>query len=75
MPPNLTDYKKYYHMLINQDTDIAEDVIPTLIPNWDHTPRSGWNGSLFINATPEYFKLHCKEMMELINKKNNKTVF
>lgn len=74
-PPNLTDYKKYYHMLINQDTDIAEDVIPTLIPNWDHTPRSGWNGSLFINATPENFKLHCKEMMELVNKKNNKIVF
>lgn len=74
-PPNITDYKTFYPKLIDKEKDSAEDVIPTLIPNWDHTPRSGWNGSLFINATPENFKLHCKEMMELVNKKNNKTVF
>lgn len=75
MPPNITDYKKYYPMLIDKEIDSAEDVIPTLIPNWDHTPRSGWNGSLFINATPEIFRLHCDNMVDLVNKKKNKIVF
>lgn len=74
-PPNLTDYKTFYPQLIDKEKDIAEDVIPTLVPNWDHTPRSGWNGSLFINSTPDNFKLHCEEMKELLEHKNNKIVF
>jgi len=30
-------------------------IFPCVIPNWDNTPRSGANGIVFINATPELF--------------------
>ena len=66
-PPKLFDYKKNYSKLITDEDKLA-NVIPTIIPQWDHTPRSGWNGSLFINSTPEVF---CKHALEgLIAAKN-----
>ena len=36
----------------------AFDHYPCVIPNWDNTPRSGNNGLVFQNATPELFKQH-----------------
>ena len=36
----------------------AFDHYPCVIPNWDNTPRSGTNGLVFQNATPELFKQH-----------------
>ena len=36
----------------------ANDCYPTLIPNWDHSPRSGRSGHILINSTPEKFKKH-----------------
>lgn len=68
-PPNTSDYSKTYHSLIRKDTDSKEYVIPSIIPNWDHTPRSGNNGSLFINATPSTFKKHVIEALNVISQK------
>lgn len=75
-PPLISDYRTAYHNLITEE-DKREDVIPTLIPQWDHTPRSGWNGSLFINATPDYFYKHALEGLEAIKMKssNHKILF
>lgn len=33
-----------------------ENAYPTIIPNWDHTPRSGTRGSVMIGASPEKFQ-------------------
>lgn len=73
-PPRMNDYRKIYHSLI-QEVDKREDVIPALLPQWDHTPRSGWNGSLLVNATPDYFYKHCIEAMDAIKNKRNKVLF
>lgn len=73
-PPFMYDYKKYYHELIT-DEDYKEEVIPSLMPQWDHTPRSGWNGTFFINATPEYFGLHCEEAFNAVKNKKQKILF
>lgn len=70
-PPLMYDYKDIYHNLVQPcDADIR--VIPTLLPQWDHTPRSGWNGHLLVNATPEMFKRHAREVLNIVkNKPNN----
>lgn len=68
-PPRMSDYRKAYHDFITP-MEREEEVIPTIVPQWDHTPRSGWNGSLLVNSTPEYFKLHAQEAIEAINGKN-----
>lgn len=73
-PPRMTDYRKVYHSLITS-IDKREDVIPAILPQWDHTPRSGWNGSLLINATPEYFYNHCIEAINTVKPKQNQILF
>lgn len=36
--------------------DGQEDVIPTVVAGWDHTPRTGKEGCVFVNFTPERFQ-------------------
>ena len=70
----MVDYAKNFHSLISKD-DGREEVIPCIVPQWDHTPRSGWNGSLFINATPENFYKHCKEALADVKDKKHPILF
>ncbi len=73
-PPRLEDYRKIYPQLITKD-DYKEQVIPNLLPQWDHTPRSGWNGSLLIHAEPKYFYFHAKQAIECVKNKKNPILF
>lgn len=41
--------------VMQTELDGREDVIPTVTPNWDHTPRSGYRGVVLQGATPEKF--------------------
>ena len=73
-PPFMYDYSKYYHYLIRKE-DYSEDVIPSIMPQWDHTPRSGRNGTFFINATPELFYHHVKDALDAVANKNKPILF
>ena len=48
---------------------IQTNTIPTIIPNWDHSPRSGSKGVIFTNANPTLFKKHVTEVLNLIKDK------
>jgi len=74
VPPYKTDYAKAYKFLITND-DKNEEVIPSIVPQWDHTPRSGWNGSFFVNATPDNFYKHSLDALNTIRHKRNKILF
>lgn len=52
-----------------------EDIIPTLLPNWDATPRMAEGAMILNDATPEQFYEHCKETFAYVRKKQNKVVF
>jgi len=52
-----------------KEIDSSNDIIPTLIPNWDHTPRSGKRGVVFYKSTPSLFKEHVKRALEIVKKK------
>lgn len=73
-PPFLVDYSTSYHTLITEE-DYEENVIPAIVPQWDHTPRSGWNGSLFVNAKPKYFYEHAKDALKAVSNKKNPILF
>lgn len=73
-PPFMTDYAKYYPMLVTKE-DREENVIPSIVPQWDHTPRSGWNGSFFVNATPENFYQHCLQVLDSVKEKKHPIIF
>ena len=67
--PECYDYKKVYPTLIGKEEIDNDDVYPTLIPNWDHTPRSGANGYLFSKSSPELFEQHVKDVLSKISQK------
>lgn len=70
--PECYNYKDVYPTLIGKEEEQREDVFPLLIPNWDHTPRSGANGYLFTNSTPQLFEKHAKDVLsKIIWKPNN----
>lgn len=73
-PPFMEDYREVSKNFI-LESDRAEDVIPAIVPQWDHTPRSGWNGSLLINANPESFYYHCKKALEVVRDKHHPIIF
>ncbi|ANH82283.1 hypothetical protein A8C56_16140 [Niabella ginsenosidivorans] len=46
------------------------DIYPMILPNWDNTPRSGQNGVVIENATPELFEVQIRKAVDYINCRN-----
>ena len=72
--PLITNYKRAIEWF-KSDIDLLPEIYPTIIPNWDHTPRSGRRGFVITGSTPELFKRHAKEFIALIEKKRNPVLF
>lgn len=55
----------------------SDTVYPTIIPNWDHTPRSKNFGRVFQDCEPSLFHEHAKMIFNRIKNKNDddKVVF
>ncbi len=73
--PNKFEYSevaKYFDCLI---ADRKEFVIPTLIPNFDHSPRSKEMAYILNGATPSLFQEHCTRIFDNIKEKKNKFVW
>lgn len=51
-----------------------EDVLPTLIPNWDHSPRGGKNSLVFNHCTPELWREQVDKVISLTKQKRNKVI-
>jgi hypothetical protein len=39
---------------------------PCVLPNWDNTPRSGANGLVLLDATPDLFRLQVRHALKLV---------
>ena len=72
--PNLIDYGYVINHLWNNDLEGKDDVIPTLIPNWDHSPRGGSSSLVFDNCTLDKWKFHVVDVISKTLKKNNKII-
>jgi hypothetical protein len=57
--------------------DFANDVYPSIFPNWDHSPRSGREGHILHNSNPAAFKKHVKEVLKSVKNKpkDNQIIF
>ncbi|MDY3847458.1 MAG: glycoside hydrolase family 99-like domain-containing protein [Prevotella sp.] len=56
---------KHYYV----DEDSWENVYPTLLPQWDRTPRAGLRTDPLTNATPDKFQKSIEEAVERIRHK------
>ena len=63
------DYRNYVKTLIDEDEDCKLEYIPSVIPNWDHSPRSGSKGLILNNSTPKYFKEYMDRVLKCVSNK------
>ena len=57
--PQVVEYSKAID-LMKSPLFYKDKIYPTIIPNWDHTPRSGNFGTCFNNCTPQLFREHVR---------------
>lgn len=73
--PIIIPYKKIAPKLIQNIEKEHNDVYPTMLPNWDHTPRSGYNGYLYSNCEPQLFEKHANDVIKAVmNKPQNRRI-
>lgn len=62
------DYGRASRFFIGQE-EAELNCYPILIPNWDHTPRTGKSGHVLNNSTPQKFQKHAEAAMKQIKHK------
>ncbi|MCQ2198789.1 MAG: glycoside hydrolase family 99-like domain-containing protein [Paludibacteraceae bacterium] len=72
--PMLVTYKDAVKRLFSKEIDMREDVIPTILPRWDHSPRSGIKNIVLHNSTSELFREHVKSVLNGVKQKQNKCI-
>lgn len=68
LPAVRIDYKKAMKYFFAPE-DCWENVFPSLMPQWDRSPRAGNYDGVFVNATPENFKRHIEHALDIIKDK------
>ncbi len=64
-----SDYSKTMrHYYVEEDA--WENVYPTLMPQWDRTPRAGVQTNPLVDSTPEKFQRTIEEALQLIKTKS-----
>lgn len=67
--PRRVEYKKILKYLIDE-SDKESKIIPTIIPNWDHSPRSGVNAMVYAGCEPELVKEHVLDVLNCVKGKD-----
>ncbi len=62
--PTIYSYEEIFPGLLKRPSPGIENY-PCVIPNWDNTPRSGKRGLVLHGSTPELFRKHFREALEL----------
>lgn len=62
------DYARASRYFLPQEVT-ADDCYPVIIPNWDHSPRSGRAGHILVNSTPKKFERHVQQAVQMISNK------
>ncbi len=69
IPVNIVRYKKAIKAWKDEILKRPK-IYPTIIPNWDHSPRGGVSATILHRSTPELFKQHVEATLELIKDKS-----
>ena len=66
--PQIYQYKEAIKYMVGEE-EKADNAIPVIAPNWDHTPRSGNRGILFHDCDPKYFGKLVKHTLQVVRNK------
>lgn len=48
------------------EQDMGKVIYPAVVPNWDNSPRSGKRAVIYTGSTPELFKQHLIEALDIV---------
>ncbi len=65
---NRFDYSKVVSNMFAPE-DSQENVYPAIVPNWDRTPRIGKKAIVYTGSTPQAFKQHILNALDIIKNK------
>jgi len=65
-PSRVIDYKRTIKWAYTKE-DKRLGLLPTVFPNWDHSPRSGMKCTALHNSTPELFGEQVKQVLKVSN--------
>ena len=71
IPPKLSSYKKYVDFL-KKDFKPSDKIMPCLLPNFDHSPRSGKYGRILKGSTPALWENLLENTISKLLKKSDK---
>lgn len=61
--PTVYSYRDVLPDLLHKPVEGIENY-PCVVPNWDNTPRSGANGLVLHDSSPELFQVHVRQALE-----------
>lgn len=75
-PLSVYEYSKAMRYFLDP-LDKQDNIFPVIVSNWDYTPRRGVGGLIFKNSTPDLFKKHVLEALEMVKGKpeENQIIF
>ena len=65
----IPDVRPYCYEQFLCPLDGNEKVFPTIVPNWDHTPRSGKKGIVLCGSSPDAFQSCLHKKLDIIKDK------
>lgn len=75
--PQSYSYKTVSKYFFETEIDKREDIFPTLITGWDHSPRSHKEALVLTDYTPDSFERTVKEVVNIVKDKSpeNRIIF
>lgn len=68
--PRVYKYKYVSKYFICPKIDSKNNIFPTIIPGWDHSPRSGKEALVLHDATPDLFEKHLLNAVDVLKNKD-----
>jgi len=74
--PIIIKYKDAIKHLTGKE-EFSSKISPTIVPNWDHSPRSGRQGYVLTGHNPDLFRDHVRKVLDTTKNKlpQNKLIF
>ncbi len=69
------DIRPYDVSVFKTCLDCQEDVFPSVVPDWDHTPRTGLRGIALVGSTPEKFQSTVRYAVKQVKNKPDERKF
>jgi len=73
LPAMLRDYSSYVKSATKM-FDEYPNVIPCIVPNFDHSPRSQYKGTILHGSTPQLWGQLCREVKKRVEARNGERV-